>query len=677
MTREYKLRQFRPVVDLKINYAEELNAQQCAAVTCTPGPALVIAGAGSGKTRTLIYRVAFLLEQGIPADRILLLTFTNKAAREMMRRAADLVGAEFAGLWGGTFHSVGARILRRHAERLGYRPNFTILDRDDSLQMLKTCLDGKKESWAGLRLPKAEALAEMLSAAANTRRPLRQVIAQDYDLFKGAADPLEELAGDYAARKLAANVMDFDDLLARWLELLQRHPDLCDHYQKQFQFILVDEYQDTNLLQSELIDLLAASHQNVMVVGDDSQSIFGWRGAEYRNIIEFPRRYPKARVFKIEINYRSTPEILRLANAAIAANEHQFHKELSPARPPGAKPALVKCQDANQQAAFVAQRLSELREEGVSWEKAAVLYRSHFHALELQLELTRRGIPFSITSGIRVFEQAHIKDVTAHLRLVCNPLDETGLKRIVLMLPGVGDKAAEKIWQRYLLELAAARDAAAGETAAPPGHPSLALRACAAVVPKKAAPFWPQLVETFAQLEHPEIRARPADMIGLVLEAGYEDYLKENYAKSRARLEDLKALAAYAQQFASTEEFLTQLSLLTNLEAEGSQAAKDDRDKVRLSTIHQAKGLEFDAVFIIMLNENLFPSARSLESPAGEEEERRLFYVAITRARHELYLCCPSLRLTHSYTGDVYLAPSRFLGELPAELLEEWHLGGV
>jgi DNA helicase-2/ATP-dependent DNA helicase PcrA len=329
MTREYALKRFRAPVDLKINYAAELNPQQLEAVTAEPGPSLVIAGAGSGKTRTLIYRVAFLLEQGIPADRILLLTFTNKAAREMMRRAADLVGGEQSGLWGGTFHSVGARILRRHAEIPGYRPDFTILDRDDSVQLVKTCLGESQVDVKATRFPKADVLAEIFSMAANTRQPLRQLVQKDYDYASRAIEDIEGLAAAYATRKLAANVMDFDDLLVLWLKLMEK-PEVGEVYQRKFQFILVDEYQDTNKLQSDLVDRLAARHQNLMVVGDDSQSIYAWRGAEYRNILEFPRRYPKARVYKIEVNYRSTPEILLAANAAIAANTMQFQKQLAP-----------------------------------------------------------------------------------------------------------------------------------------------------------------------------------------------------------------------------------------------------------------------------------------------------------------------------------------------------------
>src|SRR5438876_411978 len=440
---------FDSLANLQIDYARELNPQQHAAVTAVPGPALVIAGAGAGKTRTLIYRVAFLLEQGIPADRILLLTFTNKAAKEMMRRVADLLGGDISALWGGTFHSVGNGILRRHADLLGYARDFTILDREDARDLIAACLDEAGIDLKDADFPKADVLADIFALAVNTEKSVAQILEEQYVYFSPRAPQIEEVGRRYAERKRAAGVMDFDDLLVLWLRLLREHAEISEQYQRRFQFILVDEYQDTNKLQSDLIDLLAARHHNVMVVGDDSQSIYSWRGANFQNILQFPQRHPAARIYKIETNYRSTPEILSLANAAIAANIHQFAKQLAPARGSGVKPVLVPCGDASQQAAFVAQRALELRDEGVNLNDMAVLYRSHFHALELQLELTRRNIPFSITSGIRFFEQAHIKDIAAYLKLVTNANDELAFKRLVRLLPGVGGKSADKLWALF------------------------------------------------------------------------------------------------------------------------------------------------------------------------------------------------------------------------------------
>ena len=435
-----------------------------------------------------------------------------------------------------------------------------------------------------------------------------------------------------------------------------------------------------------------------MVVGDDSQSIYAWRGANFRNILEFPQRYPDSKTYKIETNYRSTPEILALANAAIAPNIHQFAKQLAPARKSGSKPILVTCNDGNEQASFVAQRALELREEGINLNDMAVLYRSHFHALELQLEFTRRNIPFSITSGIRFFEQAHIKDVAAYIKLVSNPTDELAFKRLTQMLPGIGGKGAEKLWQRFSNQYSVTSDqlpeptaeaiAAAWdpegeftenqlETQNPkPETPPLApaLQKCASAVPKKSVTAWAEFVITISQLEVEPVRSSPSQMIQNIIEAGYEDYLQENFANYRQRLEDLEQLASFALQFKSTEEFLTQLSLLTNVEAEDKQSASKDTEQIKLSTIHQAKGLEFDVVFVIMLCDGLFPSSRSIESTDGEEEERRLFYVAITRARNELYLSYPLIRVVHGYAGDAMQQPSRFLKEFSAELVDEWNL---
>src|ERR1051325_2074065 len=396
MSREYVLQPFRSEIHLQINYAAELNEQQLAAVTASPGPALVIAGAGSGKTRTLIYRVAYLIEQGVPPDRILLLTFTNKAAREMMRRVTDLLGNELGELWGGTFHSIGQRFLRRHAPLIGYRNNFTILDREDATDLVKAWLGESEIDIKSTRFPKPDVLCDIFSMPVNTARTVPQVLAAEYVYFSMLAPQISTLAERYQSRKRSANVMDFDDLLVLWLKLFQEQSELCESYQRRFQFILVDEYQDTNTIQGEIIDLLAARHKNLMVVGDDSQSIYSWRGANFQNILKFPERYQGSTIYKIETNYRSTPQILDVANAAIRANVNQFSKQLAPARKEGSKPALVVCGDAQVQAAFVAQRLLELRDEGTDLNHIAILYRSHFHALELQLELTRRNIPFTI-----------------------------------------------------------------------------------------------------------------------------------------------------------------------------------------------------------------------------------------------------------------------------------------
>ncbi len=661
MAREYVLQPYRESIKLQIDYEAELNDAQRSAVTALPGPALVIAGAGSGKTRTLTYRVAYLLEQGVPADRILLLTFTNKAAKEMMGRVSDLIGHDMSDLWGGTFHSIGHRVLRRHAEDLGFNRSFTIQDREDAKGLINACIAEAEIDVKATRFPKPEVVADMGSLSLNKQINIREVIEERFPWFEHLTSQIEGVIQRYAERKRTQGLMDFDDLLVLWLKLLKEHAEVRELYQKRFQFVLVDEYQDTNQLQAELIDLLGERYKNVMVVGDDSQSIYSWRGANYENIIEFPKRYPGASVYKIETNYRSTPEILNLANAAIEANTRQFAKKLTASRGPGEKPVLAVCGEAGEQAAFIAQRALELREEGLELNDMAVLYRSHFHALELQLEFTRRNIPFSITSGIRFFEQAHIKDVTSYLKWLANPRDEQAFKRLVLMLPGIGGKTAFKLWYQFLALYTDTIQLAEG------------LQQCTAV-PKKAKVAWAQFSATVSQLQAEPVAGDAGQMIELIVEAGYEEYVESNYDKAPQRLDDVEQLGVFARQYDGLETFLAELALLTNVESEQDRG-EDDQEKLRLSTIHQAKGLEFKVVFVVMLCDGMFPSNRSLDTVEGEEEERRLFYVAITRAKDELYISYPMIRtVAGGGSEDMIQQPSRFLSELPDELIDEWKL---
>ena len=665
MPKEYNIKPFRSSIELNIDYESELNAQQLAAVTATPGPALVLAGAGAGKTRTLTYRVAYLLEQGIPIDRILLLTFTNKAAKEMMERVQDLIGGDTSSLWGGTFHSVGHRILRRNAEVIGYPSTFTIMDREDAKDLMSmACTDAEIDTKA-TRFPKPDLLCDILSMSINTGMNLERVMQERYFYFENLTEDIAKVHDAYSKRKKSNGVMDFDDLLNQWLRLLRENNEARDYFQTKFQFILVDEYQDTNQVQCELIDQLGNRHHNIMAVGDDSQSIYSWRGANYRNILEFPERHEGTQVFKIETNYRSTPEILNCANAVIAGNPQQFEKKLTPVKKNGMKPALVSCNDANQQAEFIAQRALELRDEGILLENMVVLYRSHFHALELQLEFTRRNIPFTITSGIRFFEQSHIKDVAAYLKVVSNQKDEMAFKRIVLMLPGIGIKSADKLWKLY-------KAALEDEITLKPDLAKI-IQELTRSVPKKAISEWEQFAENVSQLEDGQNKG-PGHLIRLVVAAGYEDYLQNKFPNYYSRLEDLEQVAGFADQYETTEEFLSELALLSNLDSEANRNTQSDPEQIRLSTIHQAKGLEFEVVFVMMLCDGLFPSKRAIESPEGEEEERRLFYVAVTRAKTELYLSYPLMRFMHGSGGETFQQPSRFINEIGNVLVEEWNL---
>jgi DNA helicase II / ATP-dependent DNA helicase PcrA len=651
-----------------VNYRADLNEEQYAVVSAGTGPLLVIAGAGSGKTRTVTYRVARLIESGIAPSRILLVTFTNKAAREMLRRVESLVQSDVRKIWGGTFHSIANRILRRHAVSIDYQANFTILDSEDAKDLLEASIQEAGIDPKAKRFPKAEVINGIISFANNTDLPIRDCLIKNYPQFEPLAAQIERVDRLYQARKLERNAMDYDDLLLNWKRLLTEKKEISDYWAEQFEYILVDEYQDTNKIQAEIIDLLAVKHRNIMVVGDDAQSIFGWRGAHFQNIYEFKERYADAQEFHLDTNYRSRPEIVMLANASIKNNRKQFPKNLRAIRKStGLSPALIPTHDLDQQAAFVASRILELREEGVNLNEIAVLYRSHYHALELQLELTRRDIPFVVRSGIRFFEQAHIKDVVCYLRLIVNPHDEIAWKRVLKLIPQVGNATANRIWERL---------AYANEPLA------LVRREDFEAAPRSRE-GWRDFVKLIEQLISSENLDKPASQIGLILANGYDDYLQNTYENADLRAEDLRQLANYAVRFNSTEEFLSELALInterfatpqgTTAEDVVAGGSEDEDEKLVLSSVHQAKGLEWRAVFLIWAADGKFPSARSLRDAENEEEERRLFYVAITRAQDELYICYP-LVVTDYSRQTVIQKPSRFITENPRDLFEIWSL---
>ncbi len=669
MARRYELKKGARATASGIDYEAELNEQQYAAVSSRPGPALVIAGAGSGKTRTLTYRVAYLLDQGVDPKSLLLLTFTNKAAREMMERVRELVPMDLSDLWSGTFHSIGNRIFRRHADEVGLTRSFSIMDRDDQKSLMATVIAECDIDTKQRRFPKADVLITIFSLMENTGASLEDLLEVRYPYFEEWAEEIARVAEGYTKKKFETNSVDFDDLLILPLRLFRENEELLARYQKRFQYLLVDEYQDTNAVQSELIHLLAQPQDSVMVVGDDAQSIYSWRGADMDNILSFPDRYPEAKVFKIETNYRSVPEVLELSNAAIAANERQFRKSLKAVREGGSMvPALVPVDDPRTQADFVAQRILELRDEGIELEEMAILYRAHHQSLEVQMELTSRGIPFEITSGLRFFEQAHIKDVAAFLRFVTNRRDEVSFKRFCLLLPGVGAATAGKLWTAWL------KVGISREEDPPESFSKYLLKFS---VPAKAKSSWEQLVYTLDELVVEGGYARPAEMIKSVLGGVYEDFMKASFDNYENRRQDVEQLAMYAEGFEDVLELLGQLSLMSSVDGEpsGSQAQVDD-EKVVLSSIHQAKGLEWKVVFLIWLADGMFPNGRVLEADDRDmfEEERRLFYVALTRAKDELYLTYPQVN-PKSYSGDIITRPSRFLEDCPEEMLEMWEVG--
>ncbi len=650
----------KPIADLKIDYAKELNAEQRAVVENGDGHVLVLAGAGSGKTRTIVYRVAWLLEHGVPPDRILLVTFTNKAAREMLTRVQELLGNVPTPIWGGTFHHVANRILRKYATKVGRTSSFSILDQEDSRSLIAACVADLDIDTTQKRFPASGIVQNMISFSRNTRRDLAEVVHERLPNFSHMAEQVQAVAKRYAARKEKQNLVDFDDLLELMLRLLTEHGDVRERLQEQFQFVLVDEFQDTNSLQGDLVRHLASKHGNLLVVGDDAQSIYAFRGAMIQNILQFPKDFQDAKKFRLQTNYRSIPEILAVANAVIANNIEQFPKELAPARPRGAKPQLVPCRDDGQEAAYIAQRVLELQESGLALADIAVLVRAISHTQALEFELAQRDIPYIVRGGLRFFERAHIKDVVAHLKLIANPQDEVAWLRALGLQVGVGPKTAGNLFQKLpgvvdAKSLATADLVALADKRGVKGVETFqkllrALLAAAVTDPKKSEPSF-----------------HPQDLIRIIATSDYVDYLRTQYQDADERLQDLEQLALFAGKYTSLDSFLTDVSLQEAFSA-GAATNGENADSIVLSTIHQAKGLEWEAVFVPRLLEGGFPNARAVDEANGIEEERRLFYVAVTRAKTHLMLTYP---LVINPTGSMLLTrPSRFIDEVPSRLVE-------
>lgn len=645
-----------------IDFRAQLNDEQFAAVTAPPGPMLVLAGAGSGKTRTLTYRVAWLLSKGVRPGEILLLTFTNKAAKEMLRRVEDLTGFEARRFWGGTFHHIGHKLLRLHGEIVGLTKGFTILDEGEAEALMRDSVDeADKGFFKDKTHPRPGVLRDIVSLSRNTCSSIAHTLQRYFPQHEELAGRVEVFAAAYERDKRKHNVVDYDDLLVLWLLLLEKAPEIAESYQRRFRHTLVDEYQDTNLLQARIVDAMAAAHC-IMAVGDDAQCIYSWRGANFENILTFPDRHAGTAIFRIETNYRSSPEILALANAVLRhqAAGRGFEKELRAARPPNLRPYLVPALDTREQALFIVSRLRGLADEGRSLRDVAVLYRAHFQALDLQVELSRANIDYVITSGVRFFEQAHIKDLVAHLRLVFNPQDVMAFMRLAVLLPKVGEKNARKL---YDLAFDHARQTAADFL------DTLLAPAIVARVPGDAKDDWIALGHSLRDMREAARAGTPDEIVKLGVEGWYGLYLKGAYANYVQRLDDLTALIGFAGKFEDLGELIAQITLLTSETSDRS--VEDNRDAVRLTTVHQAKGLEFDVVFVVGLAEGQFPLRRAIE--AGDvEEERRLFYVAVTRARDELYLCHPRV---NTKGGPVMsLPPSRFVHELPETLYESVRL---
>ncbi|MBU0531501.1 ATP-dependent helicase [Patescibacteria group bacterium] len=633
-----------------VNYDEDLNEAQLEVVKGGEGPCLVLAGAGSGKTRTITYRVAYLIEAGVPAENILLLTFTNKAANEMLSRVESLLGSYPVDLWGGTFHSVANRILRKYAPKLGYESNFTILDQEDSKSLIKVCIKDLKIDTKARRFPSPAVIQNLISYARNASINLKQAIERKHPNFLELADTIGQIAQMYRERKKAANAMDFDDMLLLLLELLKEHPDVRDRLAQQFRYILVDEFQDTNIIQAEIVKELARVHGNILVVGDDAQSIYSFRAAEIKNILNFPKTFPGTQTFRLTTNYRSTPQVLDVANAVIRQNAEQFKKELEAVVEAGEKPSLVPTSNAKQEADYIAEQILTLRDEGVPMNDMAVLFRATFHSQALEMELMKRDIPYEYRGGLKFFERAHIKDVVAHLKTYSNPKDETAWMRVLGHQPGIGIVAAGKI-------IGALRDSTSYDSAIKTDME--------AVLPARAKTGWHGHCRIAQKLLN--VNDTPGDLIRAIAASDYFLYLESEYPDYRDRLEDIEQMAIFAEGYTDLTKFLQEITLKEDYGAVREKATYDD-ERLILSTVHQAKGLEWNSVFVMNLTQGGFPNQRALNEDGGLEEERRLFYVASTRARKNLFMTYP---LTSGFDTLVLNQPSMFLGEIPEGMYEE------
>jgi DNA helicase-2/ATP-dependent DNA helicase PcrA len=647
------LREARPAVDernFEIKYAELLNPAQLEAVVHRDGPLLVIAGAGSGKTRTLIYRVARLIESGVPPGAILLLTFTRRAAQEMLARAERLVGERSRGVAGGTFHSFANLVLRRHGAPIGLKPNFTILDRadmEDVVNLLRTRMGlASRER----RFPKKSTIAEVISMARNKRRPLDEEIDIDFAQLLEHSREIVELAQRYEVYKRERGLLDYDDLLYRLAELLENHEPVRRRLSDTYRYIMIDEYQDTNLIQAHLVRLLAATHNNVMAVGDDAQSIYSFRGANFRNIMDFPALFEGAKVVKLEENYRSLQGILDLANDVISRAGEKYTKVLFTMRRGEFRPMLVRAQDEHMQSRFVAQRILELREEGVELSEIAVLFRSSFHSFDLELELQRRDIPFVKRGGFKFIETAHIKDVLAHTRVIHNPADAVSWLRVLTVVPGVGHRTAE----RTIDSLVSAAEPEKEIARLSPGARG------------KADVGLGRLARLMSGLRGEG--KRPPEQIASILEY-YLPLMRDAYPDDYPKRErDLEHFQNITERYRSLEQMLADMALEPPSDSLGGVLATDPEEGyVTLSTIHSAKGLEWRVVFLIWAADGRFPGPMSV-GLEELEEERRLMYVAITRARDELYLSYPIYMFDRA-NGYLMGRASRFLDDLPPDIL--------
>lgn len=635
----------------RIPYKKQLNEAQYKAVMHDRGPALVVAGAGTGKTRTLIYRVARLIEEGIAPESVLLLTFTRRAAREMLDRASAMLDERCSRVRGGTFHFYCNQILHRYAENIGYPAAFTLLDQADSMDTIQHIRSGFLQQFKRKRFPQKQALQAIISTSINKQIPLYETVAEEYPQFLEHHEAIEEIARKYDRYKSENGVMDFDDLLVQTRRLLCSEPEIREKVAARNRYVMVDEYQDTNALQAELVSLFSSVHNNLMVVGDDAQSIYSFRGADFKNILAFPSHYEESAVIKLEQNFRSRKPVLDLANTLLDKASEKYEKTLYTLKEEGDLPGLVKASTERDQSRFIAQMLLQLREQGISLGDIGVLFRNGRDSYDLEWELNKKNIPFQKFGGQKFAEAAHVRDVLAHLRVVVNPDDRIAWNRVLLLLEGIGPKTAGELitW----LHLNNSRD---------PGEADLASKS-----------YKKQLDGLSSVLSRIRTMTQQPGKAVSELVAYYQPLCEKKFDDHPKRLKDLKAFAGLAENFPTIEKILQDLTLdpLDATAVETEKSTKDESPLV-LSTIHSAKGLEWDTVFIIQCLDGIIPSGYAVDNASALDEELRLLYVACTRARERLFITYPVTR--ESGYGDFFTNPSRFVNRIPEKILEPWYL---
>ena len=646
LTREEHL----PVSRLSIPYEDELNEQQYQVVVSGNGPVLVVAGAGTGKTRTLIYRVAYLVETGVAPEHIVLLTFTRRSANEMLNRAAGLLDGRCKRVRGGTFHAFCLSILKQHAPKLGYPSNFTILDSSDAADVIDVVRATAPIKTGGKRFPRKNTLQTIFSAVRNKGIGIETFIEQTYPQFAQFVPEVTQLFESYTSYKKAHGLMDYDDILILTLQLFSGHPAVLREIASLCRYVLVDEYQDTNRAQAMIVGALASVHGNVMAVGDDAQSIYRFRGADFKNILDFPTQFAGSRVLKLEHNYRSSQRILDLANVILDEARRKYDKKLFTQKTGGDLPGLVPAPDDRFESRFVSQLILQFREQGIPLREMAVLFRNGHNSFDLEIELNKKNIPFVKYGGLKLAEAAHIKDVLAHLKVIENPKDTVAWNRILQLLEGVGPKTAGRI-----IEWIEADSSEPFEL--------------------QERPFSKAYIESLRALfvmlrSVKQANATPSSQIESIL-AYYAPVLKRVYYEDYPKREqDLEHLVGLTMSFSDRSTLLDSLALdPVELTAIDTAPEKDDEPPLTLSTIHSSKGLEFKVVFVIHALDGVIPSSFSVGDEEAVEEERRLLYVAVTRAADHLYISYPTLQFRR-YEGQYFTKPCRFLESVSPHILE-------